>query len=73
MTSPNCWRRWWKNSWLSDKTDCRCIQTKGSAKFAADRPQYRDVGLPGTLASGAWVLTGIDHSAEWLGTAAIYT
>jgi hypothetical protein len=42
-------------------------------KFAADRPQYRYVGLPSTLASGAWVLTGIDHSAEWLGTAAIYT
>jgi len=41
--------------------------------FSASRPQYRYVGLPSALASGAWVLTGIDHSAEWLGTAAIYT
>jgi hypothetical protein len=41
--------------------------------FTKDRPQYRYVGLPSTLASGAWVLTGIDHSPEWLGTAAIYT
>jgi hypothetical protein len=41
--------------------------------FSGKRPQYRYVGLPSTLASGAWVLTGIEHSAEWLGTAAIYT
>ncbi|MGF6273832.1 hypothetical protein ABIB38_002210 [Massilia sp. UYP11] len=40
--------------------------------FSADRPQYRYAGLPTALASGAWVLTSIQHSPEWLVTAGIY-
>lgn len=40
--------------------------------FAADRPQYRYVGLPTALASGAWVLTSIQHSPEWLVTGGVY-
>lgn len=40
--------------------------------FSAERPQYRYTGLPTTLASGAWVLTSIQHSPEWLATAAVY-
>ena len=40
--------------------------------FSADRPQYRYNGLPTALASGAWVLTSIQHSPEWLLTAGLY-
>ncbi|MDY0963529.1 hypothetical protein [Massilia sp. CFBP9026] len=40
--------------------------------FSADRPQYRYAGLPTALASGAWVLTSIQHSPEWLLTAGVY-
>lgn len=40
--------------------------------FSADRPQYRYAGLPTALASGAWVLTSIQHSPEWLVTAGTY-
>lgn len=40
--------------------------------FSKDRPQYRYAGLPTALASGAWVLTSIQHSPEWLATAGVY-
>ena len=39
--------------------------------FAPDRPQYKFAGERTALVAGAWVLTGIEHSAEWLTTAAI--
>lgn len=40
--------------------------------FSAKRPQYRYVGLPTALGTGAWVLTSIQHSPEWLITAGAY-
>lgn len=40
--------------------------------FSAERPQYRYAGLPTALSSGAWVLTSIEHSPEWLVTAGLY-
>lgn len=40
--------------------------------FSKNRPQYRYTGEPSILASGAWVLTGIEHSTTWLATTAIY-
>lgn len=39
--------------------------------FSANRPQYKFAGERSALVAGMWVLTGIDHSIEWLLTAAI--
>ncbi|MCC2970655.1 hypothetical protein [Massilia sp. IC2-476] len=39
--------------------------------FSPKRPQYKFAGERTALVAGAWVLTGIDHSIEWLATAAI--
>ena len=39
--------------------------------FAPDRPQYKFAGERSALVAGAWVLTGIDHSIEWLASAVI--
>jgi hypothetical protein len=39
--------------------------------FSADRPQYKFAGERSALVASAWVLTGIDHSVEWLISAAI--
>jgi hypothetical protein len=39
--------------------------------FSAKRPQYKFAGERTALVAGAWVLTGIDHTIEWLATAAI--
>ncbi|MGI4718722.1 MAG: hypothetical protein ACRYGO_10985 [Janthinobacterium lividum] len=39
--------------------------------FSPKRPQYRFAGERTALVAGAWVLTGIEHSVEWLATAAI--
>lgn len=40
--------------------------------FAANRPQYRYAGERSALVAGAWVLTSIEHSPEWLASAAIF-
>lgn len=39
--------------------------------FSAKRPQYKFAGERTALVASAWVLTGIDHTVEWLATAAI--
>lgn len=39
--------------------------------FSPKRPQYKFAGERTALVAGAWVLTGIDHSVEWLATVAI--
>jgi hypothetical protein len=39
--------------------------------FAPNRPQYTFAGERTALVAGAWVLTGIEHSVEWLASAAI--
>lgn len=41
--------------------------------FSAKRPQYKFAGERTALVAGAWVLTGIDHTIEWLASAAIAT
>jgi hypothetical protein len=41
--------------------------------FSPKRPQYRFAGERSALVAGAWVLTQIDHTAQWLATAAIFT
>ncbi len=40
--------------------------------FSAKRPQYKFAGERSLLVAGAWVLTEIDHTVEWLATAAIF-
>ncbi|BDT60425.1 hypothetical protein MasN3_39190 [Massilia varians] len=40
--------------------------------FSAKRPQYEFAGERSLLVAGAWVLTDIDHTVEWLATAAIF-
>lgn len=40
--------------------------------FSAKRPQYKFAGERSLLVTGAWVLTEIDHTVEWLATAAIF-
>lgn len=39
--------------------------------FSPKRPQYKFAGERTALVAGAWVLTGIEHSAEWLVSSAI--
>lgn len=39
--------------------------------FSPQRPQYRFAGERTALVAGAWVLTGIEHSIEWLVSSAI--
>lgn len=39
--------------------------------FSGKRPQYRFAGERTALVPSAWVLTGIDHSVEWLVSAAV--
>ncbi|MFC0252999.1 hypothetical protein [Massilia consociata] len=39
--------------------------------FSPDRPQYRFAGERTALVASAWVLTGIEQTAEWLLSAAI--
>lgn len=39
--------------------------------FSGKRPQYRFAGERTALVASAWVLTGIDHSVEWLVSAAV--
>lgn len=39
--------------------------------FSPDRPQYKFAGERTALVASMWVLTGIDHTIEWLATAAI--
>jgi len=41
--------------------------------FAGNRPQYKFTGERTALVAGAWALTGIEHTVEWLATAAIAT
>lgn len=39
--------------------------------FSPKRPQYKFAGERTALVASLWVLTGIDHTVEWLATAAI--
>ena len=39
--------------------------------FSPKRPQYKFAGERSALVASMWVLTGIDHTVEWLVTAAI--
>lgn len=39
--------------------------------FAADRPQYKFAGERSALVAGLWVLTEIEHTAQWFATVAI--
>lgn len=39
--------------------------------FSAKRPQYKFAGERTALVAGAWVLTGIDRTVEWLVSSAI--